>query len=453
MYKGASKKRKLPERNFDIDLCNTRDKTAQNFHQNNSGAVETGVSSEEFVFTSLKATTKDPSRSFEFYVWSDEGINLCIDLNSSPSDWSNRYRNEVCVSLDKSAKKEFRSLWQDLGCLGGSSTQGKNSFLWSANSVCFDDCNGQTKSSQILKLAKDVTGPNQQNKGGLPSIYDSLAPCSMPVNVENNVNENKSTASAELTVNVAENLKKYESTVSDEVSFGAPNNYISGAKSCSKEVHKKILDLNATNTPFIKSICGSVGNSLSDPDTLGQKNSKPNNEIFEVCAMLNGSCPVNPDMMCPGALLSDSLEVKVSEVTSCHKYLSLSHSENNGFLDLSDPKNASDVERGLLVNSSELNLDTNGKNLPSLTEEWEVVGKNVNGRESSEYSQFDDPPKKSSQECSDQKSGVKLRQKRKHIHSEAKSSSDKPVAMFLRSMKNAMTVQPRRSMRLISKVP
>ena len=45
MYKGASKKRKLPVRNSNVYLCNTRSKTVKNFHPNNCGAVETGVSS------------------------------------------------------------------------------------------------------------------------------------------------------------------------------------------------------------------------------------------------------------------------------------------------------------------------------------------------------------------------------------------------------------------------
>ncbi|RDX99301.1 hypothetical protein CR513_17662, partial [Mucuna pruriens] len=450
MYKGASKKSKLLGRNFDIHLCNTRGKTVQSFHQNNCGAVETGVSLEEDFSSSLKVTTKAPSHSFEFYVWSDEGINLCIDLSSSPSDWANRYRNEVCAT-ENVCRKESRSLLQDLSCLGGSSTQGKSSFPRNTNSGPFDDCNGQTKSSPSLKLAKDVMGLDQQNEAGRPSIYDSLTPRNMTVNVAKNVNENQSTVSAELTVNVADNLKKYESTVSAEVSYGAPNNYISGAESCAKTASKKILDSNATDTPFIKSICGSVGNSLSGPDTLRHKNSKLDNEISEDCVMLHGSCPVNPGMLCPGALLSGSLELQVSEVASCPKYVSVSFFKNDGFLDLSDPKNTLDVEQGGLVNSSEINLDTDGKSLPSLTEEWEV-GKIVNGRESSECSQFDDPLKKSGLECGDQESKMKHCKKRKHIHTEVQSSSGKPFAMFLRSMKNAVKVQPRRSMRLVSKV-
>ncbi|KAJ1424458.1 hypothetical protein SESBI_11650 [Sesbania bispinosa] len=377
MYQGASKKDKLPRRSSDIHLGNTRDKAVQNFHQNNCGAIETGVSSAEKYFTSsLKASTELPSRSFEFYVWSDEGINLHVDLNSSPSDWSNMFRNEVCAK-ENVYRKESGSLWQDLDCLRERSTQGKSSFLWNTNSGQITDHNGHTKSSSSLKLAKDdVAGSDQQNKGGSPLIYDSLTPCSITVNVAKNVKENQSTVSAELTVKVADNLKEYESTVSAEVSYGAPNNYISGAESCAKDLSKKILDFDATGTSFIKSICDSVGNSPSDPGTLERHNSKTDNEISEDCAMLNGFCSVNPDM---------------------------------------------------------------------------EVGKFDNGRESSECSQFDDPLKKSGLECGDQESKMKLRKKRKHMDAEVQGSSDKPAARFLRSMKNiALTVQPRRSMRLIS---
>jgi len=45
---------------------------------------------------------------------------------------------------------------------------------------------------------------------------------------------------------------------------------------------------------------------------------------------------------------------------------------------------------------------------------------------------------------------MKHGKKRKHRHSEGQSSTDKPVGML--SMKKAVTVCPRRSTRLISKV-
>ena len=57
-----------------------RDSTVQNCHQNNSGAVEAGAPSvEKDLASSVKAATEVPPSSFQFYVWSDVGINLHVD--------------------------------------------------------------------------------------------------------------------------------------------------------------------------------------------------------------------------------------------------------------------------------------------------------------------------------------------------------------------------------------
>ncbi|BAT91775.1 hypothetical protein LR48_Vigan05g205100 [Vigna angularis] len=239
-----SKKTRLSGGKSDIHLGNTRHKTEQGFHQNNRGDVETGVSSQEKDFSSsLIEITDVPPLSFEYHGWSEEGINLCVDLNSSPSYWANRYRNEVCLS-----ENACGSLRQDLGCLRGCSSQGKG------------------------------------------------------------------------------------------------------------------------------------------------------DEIFE----------------------------------------------DGGLPDLVDPKNDLVEEQG---NSKEINLDTHGKNLPSLAEEREV-GKIVKGRENSECYRFDESLKK----FGDRESKMEHQKKKKHRHSKVQSCTDKPVGMFLRSMKKSVTVRPRRSTRLFSKV-
>lgn len=348
-----------------------RDSTVQFFHQNNGRAVEASAPSMEKDFvSSIKAATEVPRSSFEFYVWSDEGINLDVDLSSSPSDWTNRFRNEVRISENVDGNK-FGSLWQDLRGLGENSTQGKSSFLWNTSSGQIDDCDGQANSSSSLKLTKDgVAELDKQHKGDRPFISNSFTPCSMTIKVANNLMENQSAVSAELTVNVADNLMQDQSTVSAEVSYGAPNNFISGAESCAKDTSKKILASDATNTPFNRSLCDLVGNSLSDSGTPKLKHSKPDNECSEDCALPNGSCIVNNGVVCAGASLSSSVELQNSEVASCHKYASVSLCDNDGSLDLSDPKNTCDTEQGGLVNSSEINFIIDGNHFPSRTEEW-----------------------------------------------------------------------------------
>ncbi|TKY67458.1 hypothetical protein E2542_SST10352 [Spatholobus suberectus] len=452
MHIGGLKKTKSPGRSFDIHSDKMRDGTVLNCHQNNGKAVEAGAPSVEKDFaSSIKAATEVPPSSFEFYVWSDVGINLHVDLNLSPSDWINRFRNEVCISKNMLGNKS-RTLWQDLSGLGENFTQGKSSFLWSTNSGQIDDHDRQARSSSSLKLTKDgATELDQQIKDGSPLICDSLTPCSMTINVEDNLQENHSTVSAELNVNVVDNLMQDQSTVSAEVSYGALNNFVSGAESCAKDASKKILDSDATNMPIIKSLCDSVVNSLSDTGTLELQNSKPDNECSEDYALLNSSCFVNPGVVCAGASLSSSVGLQNSEVISCHKYASVSLCDNDGSLDLSDPKSTSDMEQDRLVNPTEINFETDSNNFTSLTEEWEV-GKIVDGRESSECSQFDDPLKKSSLDYNNQDSKMELRKKRKNRDSEIQGSNDKPTTRVLRSMKKTAVILPRRSMRLISKV-
>lgn len=415
-------------------------------HQNNLRAVETGAPSAEKDFASITAATEVPPSSFQFYVWSDVGINLHVDLNLSPSDWINRFRNEVCISENVHANKS-QSLWQDLSGLGENSTQGKSSLLLSTNSGQIDDHDGQAKSSSSLRLSKDgATESDQHNKDDTPLICDSLTPCSMTITVEDNLQEDQSIASAEVNVNVVDNLMQEQSTVSAEVSYGALNNFVSG-ESCAKDLSKKITGSDATNMPFIKSLCDSDVNSLSDPGTLELQDSKPVNECSEDCALQNDSCFVNPSVVCAGASLSSSVGLQNSEVISCHKYASVSLCDNDGSLDLSDPKSTSDMEQGGLVKTL-INFETDSNNFTSLADEWEV-GKIVDGRESSECSQFDDPLKKSSLDYNNQDSKMESRRKRKNNDSEIQGSNDTPTTTrVLRSMKKTA---PRRSMRLISK--
>ncbi|QCE09122.1 hypothetical protein DEO72_LG10g341 [Vigna unguiculata] len=171
-------------------------------HQNNCGDVESGVCSQEKDFTSSLIEITDVSPlCFEYHGWSEEGINLCVDLNSSPSYWANKYRNEVCVSENVCMMNECRSLLQDLGCLGGSSSQGKginekqstalglvryaapNNYLSGAES-CAEDVSEKTLKaintpfikficgSETLKHHDSNPGDEIFEDGGLPDLVD-----------------------------------------------------------------------------------------------------------------------------------------------------------------------------------------------------------------------------------------------------------------------------------------
>ncbi|XP_028780053.1 uncharacterized protein LOC114736406 isoform X2 [Neltuma alba] len=408
MKRKALKKLPRRRRSFDDHPDRTKGSAMQNCHQNNYQAAEAGAPLVQKDLASLKMSTEIPPSSFEFYVWSDEGINLHVNLNSSPSDWTNRFRKEVCIT-ENLHQNESWSFWQEIGCLGESSTERKSSFIQNMKPNQIETRRRQTKSQPNLRLTNDVTGSDQQDIGDNSLISDALKPFSISGNVEDKLKDNETIVTAALTGNMVGDSKEGQSTVSAELGYGARNNFISGAESCAKDASKD------AGTAFIKSMCGSFGNSLSDPDKMECQNSKP---------------------------VSSSAELQNSEVASCHKHASASLCENDGTLDLMNP-NMSSTRPDELVNSSKFNLDTNGNDF-LLNEEWEF-DKTVNGRESSECSQFDDPLK-SGLVSDDQDSKVELQRKRKRKDSNVQDYSAEPFTRILRSMK-----APRRSIRLFSK--
>ncbi|PKA59297.1 hypothetical protein AXF42_Ash001391 [Apostasia shenzhenica] len=55
-------------------------------------------SSKKDGLASVNDTSTNAAPSFEFFVMSDEGINLYIDLNSGPSDWIRSLKDNVCIN-------------------------------------------------------------------------------------------------------------------------------------------------------------------------------------------------------------------------------------------------------------------------------------------------------------------------------------------------------------------
>lgn len=353
--------KKLPRRRRSADDHPdiTKDSTVQDCHQNNYQAAEAGAPLVQKDLASLKTTTEIPPSSFEFYVWSDEGINLHVNLNSSPSDWTNKFKKEVCIT-ENSHQNESRSFWQEISCLGESSTERKSSFLRNMKSNQIEVHRNQTKTQPSLKLTDDVTGSDQQDIGDSSLIADTLKPFSITGNNEDKLKHNETVVTAAVMANMADNKKEGQSTVSAKLGYGARNNFMSGAESCPKDASKD------SGTAFIKSMCGSFGNSLSDPDKMECHTSKPGYKICEDFTQLNGSRFVIPGVVRPGVSVSSFAELQISEVVSCHKHASASLCENDGTL---NRKKMPYTELGEPVNSSKFNLDNEGNNF-LLTEEW-----------------------------------------------------------------------------------
>ncbi|CAK8575818.1 unnamed protein product [Lathyrus sativus] len=121
--------------------------------RNNGRVVERGTPSVESDFvSSIKAVTEFPRSSFEFYVWSDQGVSLEVDFTSSPSDWTNKFKNEVRVSDNVNGNKS-RSLRQDLSGLRDKSSLSGLKLTEDGVAALGQENNGER---MTVKAAKDL---------------------------------------------------------------------------------------------------------------------------------------------------------------------------------------------------------------------------------------------------------------------------------------------------------
>ena len=178
------RKAKLPRRRSAADHPDvSKHSTVKNCNQSNYQVAEAGAPLVQKDLASLKATTEIPPSSFEFYVWSDEGINLHVNLNSSPSDCTNRFKKEVYISENVHQNKSC-SFWQEISCLVENSTIEKSSFLPNMKSNRIEIHKRHMETQPSVKLTNDVTRPDQHDIGDNSLIYDTSKPFSNDATVE-----------------------------------------------------------------------------------------------------------------------------------------------------------------------------------------------------------------------------------------------------------------------------
>jgi hypothetical protein len=351
---GLKHKEPLRESSGNTYLSFARDGIEENMPQIKGRNIDVSACPvENAIASSMKSSI--PSTSFEFHVMSEEGINLRVDLNSSPSDWAKRFKNEVYICKGVHGNKS-QSFHQGFGHFVETDKQVKNSFIWNMDSGQINNDHVLTTFSPSSKTTEnDHMGFEQPDKGDASLLACAITPCSM-------------------VIDVSENSNKEQVLIPSEPNSNKPDQINSVAESCAKDRCTVTLDSNATDTPPLKSACNSVINSMSDgplsPLQLKDQNSKCVDDIFENSTLQNSCSLVNPGLVYPGCSASGSMEMPTSEVASCHKDASCSPSGNVEFLDLVDPKLNTDTEQGGLANSSELDHDTCRNLLPTCVEEW-----------------------------------------------------------------------------------
>ncbi|XP_060671906.1 uncharacterized protein LOC107408963 isoform X2 [Ziziphus jujuba] len=131
----------------------------------------------------MESSRKVPSSSFEFYVRSEEGINLYVDLNSSPSDWTKRFKNEVHICENVQSNK-CQSLDYVLGCRDGDKEL-ERSFLCDISADQIKDGHVHTRSSSSSKIKiidhMDLASLDQPEEGDRRLISSAILPCSMQI--------------------------------------------------------------------------------------------------------------------------------------------------------------------------------------------------------------------------------------------------------------------------------
>ncbi|KAM2711451.1 hypothetical protein EV1_031568 [Malus domestica] len=413
-------------RKYSVDdsLGLARDRTMENVPETESREINfSAYPAQTAVDCSVETPTQVPSSSFEFHVRSEEGINLYVDFNSSLSEWTKRFKSEVCTCQNVHRNKSM-SLYEDLGCIGKGDKEKRSSFIQNINYGYIED-KEPTKSDNV--------GLDHSVKLAETSVTSAVRSCNMAADA-------------------SEHLVEDQALVSSKLDSAPQKQRISGAHSFAKDGSLIKLDSNVLNN-FQKSICAPAVNSLSkgqlSPVIIEHQNSNLNNCLNPT--LQNNYSPVNLSVVYPGCSASASIEMQSSEVVSFSKDISCSPCGNGGLVGLFVQKDNLETELGI-ISSCEQVPDLLGNYVPKSAEAWER-NNITNGRDSPECSQLTSSVEKNSFCYDNLESNEELSRKRKHIEGELQSGYGNPDAKNLTSRKHiTRKVLPRRSVRLISKV-
>ncbi|KAJ6366511.1 hypothetical protein OIU77_002994 [Salix suchowensis] len=361
--------------------------------------INTAASSKEISLPSI-ITTANVSASFEFHVNSEEGIKLCVDLDSSPSEWIKKYKNQVSF-CDNVVNTKSRSLYEELGCIGESNKKLKSSVLQN-----IDSGQNRDRSVQAEPSPGSVGETNSHVRNGHPDgnnnslISSAVIPCDVAVDVSLSLKEDPGLASAKPSSD-GQNHKNFSNTES----FVVKRNHIA----------------------------------------LIHQNSKWDDEVCENSTQQKSCNLENASVVFPGCFM----EMQLSETGNYHKDASCLPHKNGKFFDPYDSKHNTGSEQDGHANSSENDHCKNQVSTSYVEQEWSNA---INGRESSVCSQVDDSFDKTSLNSGIIKSSEELLRKRPHIYRVSQNGRRKSNTIILRSTRrSAGKVLPRRSMRLVSK--
>ncbi|PIA29701.1 hypothetical protein AQUCO_05800069v1 [Aquilegia coerulea] len=362
-------------------------------------------------FVSSKAVDMKLAPSFEFHVRCEEGINLFVDLNSSPSDWIKNLNNGVCIHPVVPNNKSW-ALHDELRNFGNGE-EAKASFL--DNKVV--DINNKGDPMFTSSSLGSTVGEGNLVKADQHSAADrSLRSIAVPHN---------NTPLEVLGVIVDHNQMK--STV-----CGPNYHHHRRLDMCTKlsPQQSKKIGVGSEDPVDPKVIATASHGMGSKPDGLKSLDSIRGNARGALCGCSTSA--------------ADLMGMQSSEGASHSENISKLSYQNGGAPDSGFAVAVNDLQKEIERSNCELDLN---KCLDPISGYPEERGRNnvTNETVSSECSQFDMRPRNRKRSHSLDSDG--LQNKRQYRHDE-----DCKYPSILRNSKDlAREVYPRRSMRLVSK--
>ncbi|OMP07057.1 hypothetical protein COLO4_07668 [Corchorus olitorius] len=308
-----------------------------------------GACSNETAFPSSMRipTTVSPS-SFQFHVSSEEGINLCVDLSSNPSEWVEKLKSEVSICQNMSNSKS-QTFHKDLGRFGESGKQIKSSFQLNLDAEKIN-CSHEHTASPSSLIIKENDQLQLDHPDGGNGIFAStvLTPCARAEDLSEHVGD--------------------QGLTSNKAHPDSQDNKHSNGASLAGDGCLITLDSNGSS-PGEKLASDAVLNLLA----MEHQNSKLEKKAHENSTLQNACNLARACGRIPGCLADGSLRIQMPEDVIHHKDVLKSPCENGEFVNLVDSEHKIYVEQGGHAGSPELEQGTCRNRLPTLVEEQVVI--------------------------------------------------------------------------------
>ncbi|KAK6914558.1 hypothetical protein RJ641_021879, partial [Dillenia turbinata] len=389
-----------------------------NLHKSEYREVNSGACPVENASVPLEAS--ETRSSFEFYVYREEGINLFVDLNTSPSDWVKSMKNEVCM-----LQHGFKNFCNDTKCI-------RHLSIPKSTSGCDNSCQHDGFPRSLLRANNGSGLDNSMSMNGSlgssPTIPCDISDKSIGCQEENN-----------------------SQSFSVRVLSDAQNKIVSNINSRNNVGETISNDLSGSDVFLIESAPGSAVSSI--PEQC--KTFKTSNNVNEICE--DPTHRMNCSLVSDREEISEcftncSAELPSLEATNQNKDASSSPCSSDRLPALVDPVQNISIEHSGLSNSSELNWDGPRDHIPASNEQLETGTLN-SGRQTLKCVPSDKSPGRNFLTYDSSKCNEAVDKKR-----QLNDSDHDPIdciipdAKILKiSMHAGGEIVPRRSTRLVSK--